>query len=155
MGLEGSDRRPIAERRFLIAAAPPRVWDLLAMVTYQELPVEQVDIVSLDTFRAVLRWQAAGIRIPFRVEGKLVDTFRPDSYGCIIKVTKGPAHVGVKVTLSLKPSDQSRTELFCTAVEEGRTTFAGIVLRGFQRNFALKMFDAIGARLQRLCPAEK
>jgi hypothetical protein len=143
--------RTIARRQFVIEAPCPRVWDLLAAVTYQELPVEQVDIVSLDSFRAVLRWQGAGIRVPFRLEGKLFDTSRPHSYGCIIKVRKGRVQVGVKVTMSLKESDQNRTEVFCTAVEEGRRTLAGIVLRGFQRNFALKMFDAIGARLQRLC----
>jgi hypothetical protein len=141
----------IAQRHFVVGAAQTRVWDLLAMVTYQELPLEQVDIVSLDRFRALLRWRAGFIHFPFYVEGKLVDTFRPESYGCVIFVKKGPIQVGVKVVMLLRAVNESQTEVFCVVTEEGKRTLMSLVLRGLQRKFALKMFDSIGARLQRLC----
>jgi len=143
--------RTIARKQFVVGATQPRVWDLLAMATYQQLPLEQVDITSLDSFHAVLRWGIGFIRLPFYVEGKLVDTSRPNSYGCVILVKRGPIQVGVKVVMLLRAVDESQTEVFCTATEEGKGTLMGLVLRRLQRNFALKMFDSIGARLQRLC----
>jgi hypothetical protein len=141
----------IAERRFVVDATQLRVWELLAMVTYQQLPFEKVDIVSLNTFRAVLPWGIASIRLPFCVEGKLIDTSRPNSYGCIIFVKKGPVRLGVKVTMALRGIDASKTEVYCTAVQEGKRTILGFALRPLQRRFAQKMFDSIRARLQRLC----
>ena len=144
-------RRKIAERQFVVGAAQSRVWDLLAMVTYQQLPLEQVDILSLDSFRAVLRWGVRSIRFPFNVEGKLTDISRPISYGCVILVKKGPMQIGVKVTILLRALEESQTEVYCTATEEGKGTLVGLLLRRLQRNFAQKMFDSIGARLQRLC----
>jgi len=147
----GPPRRTVAQRQFLIGATQPRVWDLLAMVTYQQLPLEQVNIVNLDRFYAVLRWRAGIIRISFDVEGKLVDTSRPTSYGCVLRIKRGPIQIGVRVNLVLREIQEGHTEVFCTAVEEGERTLMGLVLRRLQRNFALKMFDSIGARLQRLC----
>lgn len=143
--------RTIAQRQFVVWAGQPRVWDLLAMVTYQQLPLEQVDIVSLNRFHAVLRWGIGFIRVPFYVEGKLVDTSRPNSYGCVILVKKGPIQVAVKVIMLLRAVGESQTEVFCTATEEGKRTLMGLVLRRLERSFALRTFDSIGARLQRLC----
>ena len=144
-------RGTIAQRQFVIGANAARVWDLLATVTYQQLPLEQVDIVSLDTFRAVLRWGSGFIRFSFHVEGKLVDTIRPHSYGCVLRVKKGPIQIGVRVTLALREIHEGNTEVFCTAVEERKGALTGLVLRRLQRNLALKMFDSIGARLEWLC----
>jgi carbon monoxide dehydrogenase subunit G len=146
-----SSGQTIAQKQFAVRAPQPRVWDLLSMVTYQELPLEQVDIVSLDQFRAVLRWGIGFLHLPFYVEGKLVETLRPESYGCVILVKGGPIQIDVKVTMKLRTVDENQTEVFCVAKEEGKGTLMGLVLRRLQRNFALKMFDSIGARLQRLC----
>jgi len=140
-----------AQRQFTVRAPQPRVWDLLAMVIYQELPLEQVDIVSLDRFRALLKWRAGFINFPLHVEGRLIDTLRPESYGCIILVKRGPIQMDVKVAMRLKALDQDRTEVLCSATIEGKETLMGLALRGLQRNFALKMFDSIGARLEWLC----
>jgi hypothetical protein len=148
-------RQTIAQKSFSVGASQSKVWDLLAMVTYQELPLEQVDIVSLDRFRAVLRWKAGFIHFPFCVEGKLENTLRPESYGCVISVRRGPLRVGVKVTMKLRVVDNDRTEVFCAAVEEGRGTLTGWVLKPFQRNFAQKMFESIAERIQRLCSPEE
>ncbi len=150
-----SSRQTIVQKSFFVGASQIKVWDLLAMVTYQELPFEQVDIVSLDRFRAVLRWKAGFIHFPFYVEGKLENTLRPESYGCVISVRRGPIRVGVKVTMKLRVVDNGRTEVSCAAVEEGRRTLMGQVLKPFQRNFAQKMFDSIAERIQRLCLSEE
>lgn len=143
--------RTIAQRQFVVWAGQPRVWDLLAMVTYQQLPFEQVDIVSLNRFYAVWRWGIGFIRFPFYVEGKLVDTSRPNSYGCVILVRKGPIRASIKVIMLLRAIGEGQTEVSCTATEEGKKTLVGVVLRRFERGFALRTFDSIGARLQRLC----
>ena len=143
--------RNIAERQFVVEATQSRVWDLLATVTYQQLPLEQVDILSLDSFRAVLRWGVRSVRFPFYVEGKLTDISRPISYGCVILVKKGPVQLGVRVSMVLKAIEGGQTKVYCTATEEGKRTVTGLLMRRLQRNFAQKMFDSIGARLQRLC----
>ena len=143
--------RIIAQRQFVVRTSQEKVWDLLATVTYQQLPLERVNLVSLDTFRAVLRWGVGFMRIPFYVEGRIVDTFRPNSYGCVIFVKRGPVQFGLKVAMILRGVDESKTEVFCIAMEEGKRTVLGWALRGPQRKFTLKIFDSIGARLQRLC----
>ncbi len=143
--------RMFAQRQFTVRASQPRVWDLLATVIYQELPLEQVDIVSLDRFRALLTWRAGFIHLPLYVEGKLVDTLRPESYGCVLSVRRGPIQMGVKVAMRLKALDQDRTEVLCSATLEGKERLMGLVLGGLRRSFALKMFDSIAARLEWLC----
>lgn len=147
----GPPRRTIAQRQFVVGASQRRVWSLLAAVIFQQLPLEKVDIVGLDSFNAVLKWRIGFISFPFHVEGKLVDVSRPSSYGCVILVKRGPMRLGVKVAITLRTVDESKAEVFCTAIEEGKRTIMGWVLRGQQRNFALNMFDSIGVRLQQLC----
>jgi len=146
-----SPGRVFAQSRFEVQADQPKVWDLLAMVIYQELPLEQVDIVSLDRFRARLVWRLGFIRFPLFVEGELVDTLRPESYGCVLSVRRGPVRIGVRVTLKLRAVGKDLTEVSCTAVEDGKGSLLGPVLRRFQRDFARKTFDSIRGRIQRLC----
>jgi hypothetical protein len=141
----------IAERRFVLGASQKRVWDLLAMVIFQQLPLERVDIVGLDSFNAVLRWGVGFIKVPFRVEGKLVDVAKPTSYGCLITVKRGPVRLGVRVGIAVKAVDENKSEVICTAMEEEKGTLLGRLLSGQQRAFALKTFDSIGGRLEELC----
>lgn len=144
-------RRTIAKRQFVVGDSQGRVWDLLATLIFQQLPLEKVDIVGLNSFNAVLRWSIGFISFQFRVEGKLVDVSRPNSYGCVMLVKRKPIRLGVKVAILLKMVDASKTEVFCIATEDGKRTIMGWVLGRQQRNFALNMFDSIGARLQQLC----
>ena len=147
----GSQRRTIAQKQFVVEASHRRVWDLLATVVYQLLPLEKVDIVNADSFHAVMKMGIGFIKFPLDVQGKIVDTARPSSYGCAMLVKRGPIKVGVKVVITLRAVDESKTEVFCIAMEEGKRTIMGWVLREPQRKFALNMFDSIAARLQRLC----
>lgn len=140
-----------AERRFVVTAPQTRVWDLLATVVHQTLPLEKVDIVSLDRFRAVLNWRLGPLRLPFDVEGTLADISRPMSYGCLMKLYKGPVSASLKVVITLRSTKESATEVSCFASQEGNPSLASWLFKGLQRAFVLKTFDSIDSRLQRLC----
>jgi carbon monoxide dehydrogenase subunit G len=142
--------RTLAQKRFVVAAPQRRVWGLLAKVTYQQLPLEKVEILGFDGFRAVLKWRIGFLSLSFNVAGKIVDVVEPSSYGCVILVKKGPIQAGVRVVMTLKAVDEAKTEVLCTAREEAKRNIRGWVLRGQQRNFALSTFDSIAARIHRL-----
>lgn len=146
-----SPPRIIAQKHFVVEASPPRVWDLLGTVVYQSLPLEKVDIVTTDSFRAVLKWPMGFITVPFDVKGKLVGMSRPGSFGSVMSVKWGLVQLGVNVNFALKPVPEGKTEVVCTATEEGGRTIMGWILSGQQRSFAGSMFDSIRARLQQLC----
>jgi hypothetical protein len=143
--------RTIAQKRFVLESSPENIWDLLATVIFQQLPLEQVDILGVDKFNAVLRWGTGIFSIPFDVQGKLIEVSRPDSLGCVILVKKGPVRFGLKVTMTVMAVDGARAEVRCTAVPEGERTIAGRLMDGRQKQFTLRMFDSIEKRLQQLC----
>lgn len=144
-------RGALAQRSFIIEAPQSRVWDLLATVIYRQLPLEKVDIVSLDRFNAVLKWRLGFINFSFNVQGILENISRPDSYGCIILVKKGPMKLGINVTMICNRLDEHRTQISCMAMDEFEDKLSGWLLKKPLRNFSLKMFDAIGERIKHLC----
>jgi carbon monoxide dehydrogenase subunit G len=147
----GTLKTLVAQKQFVVDASQHRVWDLLGTIVYQLLPLEKVDIVNLTTFRAVLRWRMGFITFPFRVKGELVDISRPSSFGCIIRVKRGVIQLGMKVTFTLRPVNEGKTEVVCRAIEEGTRTIMGRIMRGRQQSFAENTFDSIEARLAQLC----
>ncbi len=141
----------IAETSFVVDAPRKRVWDLLASVIFQQLPVEQVDIVSFDRFTAVLKWRLGFMSIPLRVEGKVVGTSRPTSYGCIIDAGKGPMRSRLRVLMALDDFGEDKTKVSCVAArEDGSSPIFWLVGR-LQRDFAMQSFESIAARLRWLC----
>ncbi|MBN2074554.1 MAG: hypothetical protein JW762_03285 [Dehalococcoidales bacterium] len=139
------------ERKYVIKAFQTEVWDLMAGVIFQTLPLERVDLLSLNSFKAVLRWKLGFTDIPMNVSGQLVDVSRPDAYGCAIQVKKGPVSLGIHVRINLKDTGDGKTEIICSASEGERRTLAGQLLKGKQRSFAASIFDSIQIRLQELC----
>ena len=146
-----SEPRTIVEKRFVLAAAQTRRWDLLAEVIFQQLPVEKVDIVSLTSFKAVLDCRVAGIRLLLNVTGRLVDVSPPAHIGCLITARKGPAQVSTRATVELMAIDTGETEVTCVAAQEGKTSLAAWALKRLQHDFALKTLDSIETRLRQLC----
>jgi len=147
----GDSRRVIAKTNFVVEASKQKVWDLLAPVIFQQLPLEQVDITGLDTFKAILRWRLGFLSLPFYVKGKMVDVFDPDSLGCVLSVKRGPIRMRVKVGISLQTTDGNRVEIKCIAFQEGKKTIIGWGLRKQQRSLAMNLFNSIGVRLQEIC----
>ena len=123
----------------------------MAEVIFQQLPVEQVDVLSLTSFKAVLGWRIAGIRLSLGVMGELVDVSPPARIGCVISVRKGPAQVSTRATMELRAIEESSTEVTCAAAQEGKRTLVAWALKRFQRDFALTTFDSIEMRLRGLC----
>lgn len=142
----------IAQRQFVIVTSIQRVWDLLVRIMYQQLPLEKVDIESLDSFKAVLKLKKGFITFPFYVEGKLVDVTLLRSYGCLILLKRGPIRFGIKVTVELRTVDESKVEVSYKAMmKDGNRGIIMWLLRGQIRKFTLNMFNSIGVHLQQLC----
>ncbi len=137
----------ILQKEFTIAAPPEKVWDMLGKVIYRCLPLEKMDIVDETTFRAVLRWRWAFIKLPLNLKVKLVDISPPSSLGSLIRVKKGMIDMVIKVSFTLTPVNEGKTEVVCTALDEGERNVPGWLMRGQQRSFAEEMFDSIRERL--------
>ena len=143
---------PIVHRQFVIEASQQRVWDLLGRTVYRCLPLEKMNAVSETTAYAVLRLRLAFISLPLNVKVELVDISPPSSLGSKIWVKKRVIKlVALKVTFTLRPVDEGKTEVVCTAMEDGRRTMLGWLVRGQQRSFTEGMFDSIRARLEQFC----
>ena len=82
--------------------------------------------------------------------GKLVDMSRPGSFGCIMWLKRGVIQMGVKAKFTLRPVNEGETEVFCAAMEEGKRTIIGRLMKGQQRSFAENMFDLIKTRFKQL-----
>lgn len=143
--------KPLAQYRFIVPADQPKVWDLLAAAIYRQLPLEQVDIESLDHFNALLRWRLGFVSLPFHVQGKLEGVSRPDAYGCMMVVKKGPVRLSFRVIMTLKAIEKTGTEISCVAIEGPEKSLAGWLLRGQLRRFSLKMFESVAERLKQIC----
>ena len=143
--------KTLAQNQFVLESSPEEVWDLLASVIFQQMPLERVDILDLDSFNAVLKWRPGFFNLPLDVRGELRDVSRPDSLGCSILIKMGPVKLGVTTSMTLREIEGGKVEVLCEAVEEGGSAFMGRIMRGQQRKFALKMFDSIEERLRQLC----
>jgi hypothetical protein len=114
------------------------------------MPVEQMQIVNDTTFRAVLKFTLGPFELPMRLEVRAADISPIDSLCTQVKATKGPFESALKVSFALDALDDERTEVVCTATEDGGSPWMWL-LKSQQRAFAGRMFDAIGAELARCC----
>jgi hypothetical protein len=150
MGINPS-RKIITQKRLVVKAPRRRVWDLLAKIIYQQLPMEKVDIIGFYSFKALLKLKIGFIVLPFNLEGNLAGSIAPSLYCCKITVKKGPIQLQMKVTIDLATVENNNTSVTCIATEDGVRTLYGWLLSGQERNFSNKMFESIGVRLQQIC----
>ena len=141
----------LAQKNFDIDAPQQRVWKVLGSAVFQCLPLEEMNILNQTTFHAVLRWRLGFISIPLNLRVKLVDIVAPHSLGSVIQAKKGIIQLGLKVTFTLRPVNEGKTEVICSATEEGTGNIMGRIMRRWQRNFAGQVFDSIRARLEKIC----
>lgn len=145
-------KAPVVQRQFVIEAPQQRVWNLLGRTIYRCLPLEKINIVNETTAYAVLRWRFGFVSLPLDLKLELVDISPPSSLGSKIWVKKLAIQlVALKVTFTLRPVNKGKTEVVCTAMEEGRGTLLGRLMEGQQQSFTEGMFDSLKARLEQFC----
>lgn len=140
----------IGNKQFTIEAPQSRVWELLGRAIYRCLPLEQMEVSSHTTFRAVLRWRLAFIAIPLRVKVVLAEISPPNLLAALIEVRKSVINQTMKVTFNLRPLDESKTEVSCRALRDSGGLIAWL-MRGQQQRFTGQIFDSISATIRRLC----
>lgn len=140
-----------AQSQFTVDAPQQRVWNLLGRVIYQCLPLEKMDVVNEKVLYAELRWKLAFVALRFHIRVEFVDISPPNLFVCLISVRKGIIQLSLRVIFALRPVNQQKTEVTCTAAEEGK---AGMLQRWAtrrqQQNFAENIFDSMKARLEQL-----
>ncbi|MFC1971117.1 hypothetical protein ACFLV0_04200 [Chloroflexota bacterium] len=145
-----SIRTTVTEKQFTIDAPQQRVWKLLGSSIFQCLPLEEMHAPNQTTFYAILRWRLRFTSIPLNLKGKLVDIVEPSSLGAIIWVKRGVVNLGMKITFILRPVNEGKTEVVCSATEESRGIIVRI-MRRWGRIFAENAFSSIQARLEQIC----
>ncbi|MFC1987530.1 SRPBCC domain-containing protein [Chloroflexota bacterium] len=140
------------QKQFVIEASHERVWDLVANVILQCLPLEKIDIISESAFNAVLRWKLGFVSLPMNLKGELVDISPPTSLTCMLRVEVAIMRLAVKVRIVLAPVSQGKkTEVVCTAQDAGTIAILRWVMGRQQQRFAGNTFDSIKKRLEQLC----
>jgi hypothetical protein len=142
---------PLVQKQFVIKASQERVWNLLARTVFGVLPLEKMNLVNATTTYAVLRWRLAFVSVPLNIKIELQDVSSPSLFGSKISVNKSILHLTVRVRLVLRVVNDSETEVTCIALEEGKGTILGRLLRAQQRHFAMNIFDRIRQRLEQIC----
>ncbi|MFH0914258.1 MAG: hypothetical protein V1849_03100 [Chloroflexota bacterium] len=137
------------QRRFVLEAPQERVWELLGRAIYRSLPLEQMDVVSETTFRAILQWRVAGVNLPLKVKVSLDEINPPGSLGATIQATKGVINQTVKVKFTLSKISEKKTQVVCTASGGGGGAM-GWLVKGQQQNFTGGMFESLESLLKRL-----
>lgn len=141
----------LVQKQFAIKASQERVWNLLARTVFGVLPLEKMNLVNATTTYAVLRWRLAFVSVPLNIKIELQDVSSPSLFGSKIAVNKSILHLTIRVRLVLRVVNDSETEVTCIALEEGKGTILGRLLRAQQRNFAMNIFDRIRQRLEQIC----
>lgn len=144
-------RTAVVQKHFVIDAHQQRVWELLGSAVFQCLPLEEMNILNQTTFYAVLRWRLGFISIPLNLKVKLVDILAPHSLGSVIWVTRGIIQLGLRATFTLRPVNEAKTEVICSATEEGKESIMGRIMRRWERSFAEEVFNSIRVRLEKVC----
>ena len=142
-----------AERQFVLEAFPERVWDLLGRVMFDSLHgLERVNIVDENNFRAMLKVKLGFIGLTGRLKGEMIDVTPPQFLAVVLGVRflGGLLQLGQKVTFTLTPVNEGKTEVVCRALVEGMGTLFKWLLLRKARDFAGETFDSIEARLQQL-----
>jgi hypothetical protein len=142
---------PLVQKQFVIKASQERVWNLLARTVFGVLPLEKMNLVNATTTYAVLRWRLAFVSVPLNIKIELQDVLSPSLFGSKISVNKSILHLTIRVRLVLRVVNDSETEVTCIALEEGKGTILGRLLRPQQRNFAMNIFDRIRQKLEQIC----
>ena len=141
------------ERNFVVGASQERVWRLIGKVIFSSLPgLENMEILDENTFRALLRTQILGFRVPLKLKGKIVDMEPPNSFSVKLFLA-GPGGLfkaDQKVTFAMTPVEQGKTALACKAAVENMGFLPRLLLLGEARRFARSTFEAIEKRLKDL-----
>lgn len=141
----------VTQNHFSIAAQQQRVWKLLGSAIFQSLPLEEMNNINQTTFYAIFRLRLGFISIPLNLKGKFVDIIDPSSLSSLIWVKRGIIQLGIKVTFTLKEAIGGKTEVICSATEEGKDSIIRHMLRRWERSFAEKVFNSVRVQLEKLC----
>ncbi len=131
------------------------VWDLLGKVILQSLPLEQIDVESENSFKALLRWKLGFVPMPLNLKGELTDVNAPKAMSCVLQVQKAVMRLSVKVDFSLTPVEGGKSiEVVGTAAQMNEKNIFAWLLRRQMVSFARRTFDAVQKRLLLLCESD-
>ena len=143
----------LAEREFIVNAAPDRVWRLIGKVIFSVLPgMESMEILDENNFRALLRVKIMGPEWVLKLRGEMVDISPPESFSVrlLLEGLGGLVKADQKVALAMTPVENGKTSVACRATAEDMGVLQRVFLSGQARGFARDTFAAIEKRLKEL-----
>lgn len=143
----------LAERKFIVNAAPDRVWRLIGKVIFSVLPgMESMEILDENNFRSLLRVKMMGFEWILKLRGEMVDISPPEAFSVrlLLEGLGGLVKADQKVALAMTPVENGKTSVVCRATVEDMGFLPRLLLLGEARRFARSTFGAIEKRLQEL-----
>ncbi len=119
----------------------------------QELSLDgkKVNIVTEKLFYASLKFRLGFVSLPLKLKVELVDVSPPSLFGTRISIRMGIIQFIMAVTFTLQSANGGKTEVICTAKDEGEQIISKCLLGGQRRKFAINVFDSVMTRIQQLC----
>ena len=138
----------LAREEYTIGAARARVWDLLASIVIQSIPIEQMNVVNDSTITAILNFKVGFIEIPVPVRVDVADISPNESFTTLVTATKLGVKSVIRVVFALSTIDERQTGVTCSVIEESGNPLMR-VFRWQQRQFARSIFSAVREKLER------
>ncbi len=142
----------IVKKEYSIAASKERAWDLLGMMVFDSMNMENLKVLDERNFKADLKVKAYGISMKMHLRGEMTDVVIPEKL--TVKLTakgyRGMINLVQKITMSLKSEGPEKTSLYCEAVGEDLNFLFKHILVGQVRSMAGGIFDSIEQGIQKL-----
>jgi carbon monoxide dehydrogenase subunit G len=135
----------ITKKEYSINASKERTWDLLGMMVFDSMSMENMKVLDERNFKAELKVKAYGISMKMHLRGEMTDVVIPE------KLTVKLAAKGVgnmitlvqRITMSLKEVDKEKTTMSCEAYGENLNFLFKYILLGQVKSMASRIFDSI------------
>jgi len=140
----------IAERKFSINSSQQRIWDLLLKAVLSSMPFERMQVQSEKNVRALLKAKAWFISLPMDVEIEIVGISPPESLVSVLKAKgmKGIIWLKQSSNFTLRPINESQTEVACTVEDGGMATILRMFMSGQVKAFTNDALNKVEERLK-------
>lgn len=143
----------VAEKKFVVASSPERIWRILGKVIFSSLPeMENIEILDENNFRAILKTKTLGTELILKVKGEIADIVPPENLAVKLSLTGTGifSEINQRVCFNLTSKETGKTIVECKALVEKIGRFSRFLFMGQIRKFAEEIFAAIEKRMEEL-----
>jgi hypothetical protein len=142
----------IVKKEYTIDASMERTWDLLGMMVFDSMKMEDMKVLDERNFKADLRVKAYGISLKMHLVGKMTDVVIPEKLVVEIKAKgfKDLLSLVLRITMALKAVDKDKTVMYCEATGEDLNFIFKYIAKSQVKAMSNDIFDSIAKGIKEL-----